>query len=275
MKKLTILVLALWTLNISAQSITINSMIWNNGVTEVNFTVNGITSVTNWEYSTDSGQSWTTLNPVSTSLTNIQINGLSGKNSLVLRTIGANPSGPFTSNTYTTPTNLPVTWAGFDVFKSNNSNVLIWKTASEQNSHYFVPQYSLDLVKWDSIGRIISKGESSSLTEYSFEHTNLPNTNKTIYYRIKQVDLDNTIDYSDITYPKYVLSIVNNTIDNNFEIIKTTEGILIKFNKEQEGYLIDLSGKQFKVKSNEIINIKDGIYILYINNNYSKINIKN
>ncbi|WP_276498447.1 IPT/TIG domain-containing protein [Pontibacter litorisediminis] len=94
---------------------------------------------------------------------------------------------------------LPVELMAFNAALQNNSVLLTWATASEQNNSHFEVEMSRDAKKgFEKIGRVDSKGSNSSIRlNYEFTHR-LGNLSGTIYYRLKQVDLDGTTDYSKV-----------------------------------------------------------------------------
>lgn len=85
----------------------------------------------------------------------------------------------------------------FKVEAKNNSEVnLNWVTSMESNNFKFVIQRSNNLEDWTDIGERKGAGNSAENVYYSFIDEN-PNLGKN-YYRLKQIDYDGTINYSDI-----------------------------------------------------------------------------
>jgi hypothetical protein len=87
---------------------------------------------------------------------------------------------------------LPATITNFSGRKMNNSDMLEWTTASEQNNAYFNLQHGTDGVNFTTIAKVNSKaanGNSSSILNYNFENTK-PQLGHN-YYRLQQVDIDN------------------------------------------------------------------------------------
>lgn len=83
---------------------------------------------------------------------------------------------------------LPVEWASFSVRKINQSGLIQFATASEQNNSHFLVQKSIDGEQFRVIGTIEGAGNSSVINEYSFTDPALNLGSN--YYRIMQVDLD-------------------------------------------------------------------------------------
>lgn len=95
-------------------------------------------------------------------------------------------------------TPLPVELIAFNARKEGNSVQLTWATASELDNDYFVVQMTEDLKgEFKAVGKVKSKVNTTSLRQdYQFNHKG--NFNGTRYYRLKQVDLDGTFEYSKV-----------------------------------------------------------------------------
>ena len=104
-----------------------------------------------------------------------------------------NPERPFRSITAEWRTSLPVRLIKFDAQLENNSSILQWQTADEINFSHFEVERGTDAKKWISIGRV----ETNASGLYKFTDANINNA-KTIYYRLKMVDKDNTYGFSTI-----------------------------------------------------------------------------
>ncbi|MFP5040351.1 reprolysin-like metallopeptidase [Parasediminibacterium sp. JCM 36343] len=92
---------------------------------------------------------------------------------------------------------LPVNWQSFTAIKQSNNTVLLqWKTANEQNNQYFSVEKSADGVSYSSIGTI--KGAASSTTLNEYMYTDAEANTGVVYYRIRQVDADGLSTYSQV-----------------------------------------------------------------------------
>ena len=91
---------------------------------------------------------------------------------------------------------LPTELLGFNAncSSSNNAVKLNWQTGSELNNDYFTIERSLDGQNFISIARIESHGNSSSNNSYHFIDSDAPAG--TLYYRLKQTDLNKNHSYS-------------------------------------------------------------------------------
>jgi hypothetical protein len=90
---------------------------------------------------------------------------------------------------------LPVTWLEMDARLVGPRSVEVtWATATEQNTSHFEVQRSMDAVHYEHVASVPAAGQSLSTIWYSAiddDPEQGPN-----YYRIEQVDLDGTRDFS-------------------------------------------------------------------------------
>ncbi|NUN08884.1 MAG: T9SS type A sorting domain-containing protein [Ignavibacteriaceae bacterium] len=95
---------------------------------------------------------------------------------------------------------LPVELKSFTAKQSGESVVLKWSTATEVNNYGFEIERTeireQGTGKWDMIGFVQGNGNSNSEKSYSFSDRNIEAAVKYIY-RLKQIDTDGRIDYSD------------------------------------------------------------------------------
>ena len=93
---------------------------------------------------------------------------------------------------------LPVELVFFTGQRSQNNVQLKWRTASEVNNNYFAVERSSDGILFQEIGIINGKGNSQSISDYGF--TDYSPVQGVLYYRLKQVDYDANMWYSNIIY---------------------------------------------------------------------------
>ncbi|KAA9338813.1 T9SS type A sorting domain-containing protein [Adhaeribacter soli] len=89
---------------------------------------------------------------------------------------------------------LPVALFGFSAKADKGSVILKWQTAQEVNSAEFIIERSISGIQFESIGLVNAAGSSSSILQYRFEDR-MP-LNGLAYYRLKQIDTDNSFEYS-------------------------------------------------------------------------------
>ncbi|AZQ63488.1 T9SS type A sorting domain-containing protein [Flammeovirga pectinis] len=83
---------------------------------------------------------------------------------------------------------LPVALTQFTANATEDNTVLLeWGTASEQNASHFEVQRSVDNKNWETLGQVEAAGNSNVLIYYNFiDESPLPQA----YYRLHQVDFD-------------------------------------------------------------------------------------
>lgn len=91
---------------------------------------------------------------------------------------------------------VPVQLASFTGKRSASENQLIWKTSQELNTAYFNIERSLNGAQFTTVGTIVAAGESQTVTNYAFKEVISGGNNW--YYRLKLVDRDGKIHYSNI-----------------------------------------------------------------------------
>ncbi len=102
------------------------------------------------------------------------------------------------SGQYVTPYDpvvVPVELISFNTSLVSNVVSVTWTTATEKNNLGFEIERSKDLVNYSSLAFINGKGTSVEHNYYSFIDRN-PLQGKS-YYRLKQIDFDGTISYSE------------------------------------------------------------------------------
>lgn len=101
---------------------------------------------------------------------------------------------------YTIGTNsviLPVELLMFEAIPTSDRQVnLTWVTASEVNNDLFEVQRSSDLANWETIEKVIAKGNSSE-EQYYFTTDLFPLIGRS-YCRLEQLDFDGTLDISEV-----------------------------------------------------------------------------
>ena len=169
------------------QGTVIQFLSYEGSFTATNGVANGLTS-------TDIGVSETSSTPIGFSL---QLNGTGVKYSdFTWATAAAQTKG--TANTTQA---LPVELTTFSASVSDQSVNLNWETATEVNNYGFEVQrqYQVSSSKnqdWENIGFVEGHGNSNSPKYYSYSDKSVEASGK-YFYRLKQVDIDGTFEYSD------------------------------------------------------------------------------
>ncbi|MCU0391118.1 MAG: T9SS type A sorting domain-containing protein, partial [Thermoflexibacter sp.] len=108
--------------------------------------------------------------------------------------VSANRRDNFTSFSKIVPvgTNeiLPVEFLSFDAVRNKSAVDVKWETISERGASHFIVQRSADGKNFVNIGRIQAIGNANTTQKYLF--TDMTPMQGMNYYRLQQVDIDNT-----------------------------------------------------------------------------------
>lgn len=90
---------------------------------------------------------------------------------------------------------LPVELTSFTCKVTNGVNLIQWTTGMELNNDYFVVEKSFDGKIFFPIGEVNGHGRSTTEINYNFTDYNVEGK---MFYRLKQVDFDGSVEYSKI-----------------------------------------------------------------------------
>lgn len=165
---------------------------------------------------------------------------------------------------------LPVNLLNFNAIKKNNTVLLSWITASEQNNKGFEIQRSSDGNNFTSVGWVNGRGNSSIQNHYFF--TDIAPAKGNNFYRLKQIDFDGRNKLSDIQKVNLEttvnFTVYPNPVKNTAQVHLNENAATIK--------LLDISGKELwcKEDSRAAVTItlplqyfSSGIYLLQVTNN--------
>jgi hypothetical protein len=135
---------------------------------------------------------------------------------------------PIITNTATTTisnTILPTHLLGFSAALQSNKTVLLyWNTTNELNTQFFVVEQSTNGKDFTTVETVSAKGTGNNSYYTNKAYTILPTE---LYYRLKTIDKDGSISYSNIIKIKQALangwSIVNNPAKGKL-LIEVTSG---------------------------------------------------
>ena len=91
---------------------------------------------------------------------------------------------------------LPVNWLSFDVVKQGNDGLLNWAVANEDANHHYELQRSTNNASFTTIATVNKSTNGSTTYNYTDAGINTLSAS-VLYYRIKQVDINGRISYSD------------------------------------------------------------------------------
>ncbi|MDF2454796.1 MAG: hypothetical protein K0R51_789 [Cytophagaceae bacterium] len=115
---------------------------------------------------------------------------------------------------------LPVTWLDFTGLRSDQSVVLNWSTATEENNKVFHVQRSIDGVNFVTIDDVLTAGNGNVVRYYEYTDVNAPSGS--VYYRLVQEDINGASSNSKIVIVgpagKLDLALVPNPGNGSFTI---------------------------------------------------------
>ncbi|TAE87102.1 MAG: T9SS C-terminal target domain-containing protein [Bacteroidetes bacterium] len=180
---------------------------------------------------------------------------------------------------------LPVVMRSFTGSANRGDAILRWSTASEYNSRGFSLERSFDGRIFKEVTFINSAGNSNRTNSYSYADREVLVSNKTVYYRLKQVDLSGEYTYTNVVivnsgnrnttevviYPNPVLDVLSVEVESNIEanakmVITDITGKVVKnldmrlvegFNKFSFGEVVELTNGVY------IVNITANGVVLY------------
>jgi hypothetical protein len=90
----------------------------------------------------------------------------------------------------------PVDFISFNLKINNKTTLLNWSTAHEQNNLYFIIEKSTDLNHFNTIGRVDALLLQTTINNYVYIDNEW--SMGTVYYKLKQVDINGAYKYSEI-----------------------------------------------------------------------------
>jgi hypothetical protein len=167
---------------------------------------------------------------------------------------------------------LPVTLLHFDAEKTNNTAMLHWSTATEQNTSHFEVERSSDGKNFNVIGRVTAAGNAATTQNYNLpDRSPLAGSN---YYRLKTVDRDGKLDYSRISTlnfgNSYNILLYPNPAQSEVTVTGVETGMQIDLLNAQ-GYRIgsyQVNNSNFSIP---VEHIASGLYILHIRSKNSEV----
>ncbi|MFY8090938.1 MAG: sialate O-acetylesterase [Chitinophagaceae bacterium] len=158
---------------------------------------------------------------------------------------------------------LPTVFANINVIQKNEINIISWKSLEEINVNNYEVEQSVDGLIFFSIATKKANGSNSI---YTIEHPS-SKQNKIIYYRIKVVNKDGSLDYSKTVQLK------NNLAVNNFKLLQGLhQEISMYFNSPFTGTITVNDLKGSVISKNSIEN-RQGFFSLYLPKIIKGINI--
>jgi hypothetical protein len=166
------------------------------------------------------------------------------------------------------------------LYRDNGNVEISWVTTFEVNSDRFEIERSLDGEKWTVVGEVKAQGNSTIETAYKFiDEAGRDRANKKdLYYRLRQIDKDNTVSLSKIlivrvynTRTLKMVSVTPNPAKNDISVnIQLNEDAFVSMKVLNAGGAMMLN-KSLKVSAgaNTFIldgtsKLKPGLYVLEV-----------
>ncbi len=136
--------------------------------------------------------------------------------------------------------NLSITLVEFSAINVEEINKLTWIVSSEINNAHYEVERTVNGYEFVSVGTVAGAGNYSGELTYSMEDQDFE-LNRINYYRLKWVDFDGLVEYSDL------ISVDNTGVDNN-KVVKTYNLLGQPVNSYSKGIVIDVysDGKTVK-----------------------------
>jgi len=123
-------------------------------------------------------------------------NSISADGSRIVETAYPPQSGTSHAFLLQLPDPVPVELISFSANFINNSVELNWTTATEKNNQGFEVERKISNSEWSKIGFVSGNGTTTEQRAYSFTDKYIA-ANK-YFYRLKQIDYDGSVDYSNL-----------------------------------------------------------------------------
>jgi len=110
-------------------------------------------------------------------------------------TANSGPNGNFSIVRITADDPVPVELTSFSASVTGDNVILEWTTATELNNLGFEVQRKSQDTKFEAVGYVSGSGTTTEPRNYFFTDSKIPNGQYT--YRLKQMDFDGVVSYSD------------------------------------------------------------------------------
>jgi hypothetical protein len=104
-----------------------------------------------------------------------------------------------------------------------DGNFLTWSTKSESNSQYFIIERSINGIDFERVGKVNAEGNSTKVNEYSFSDLNKNKKYTRYFYRLVQLDFDDTESFS------HVVVLIRNSEERLFQITSMNSSIIDRY----------------------------------------------
>jgi len=187
-------------------------------------------------------------------------------------------SGALTNKSFTHAASvqsfLPGTLVNWTAKLDKNKVLLNWTTTIEKNSVHFTVEKSFNGVEFTDAAVLFAAGNSNIRKQYVFSEK-LSHNAKNIYYRLRMVDMDDNIKYSDVrvvrgnTPENVKLEVYPNPTANDLKLTISSEWVNEKLLIEVYNLNGRLVRSRLNEKSREVetLSVKDlttGMYVVKV-----------
>lgn len=167
---------------------------------------------------------------------------------------------------------LPVTLKYFSGYTTNNASTLEWASVSEKNSSHFEIERSTNAINFQMIGKVSAAGDSKSVRQYTYQDYTM--ADGIYYYRLKQVDLDGSFEYSRIISLKVTaattIKVYPNPVNDQLSIQSEIEINSVEITNPS-GIKLQSARPNSHYYNIEMTKLPAGLYLIKINNEVFKI----
>lgn len=174
----------------------------------------------------------------------------------------------FSVSQWLQPVFFPVVLVRFTARKTENTVLLEWQTATEQNNRGFAIERSGDGVQFQEIGFVPGAGNSQTAREYRFEDT--LKADGVCFYRLRQLDFDGSEHLSQVVSVYRSKSADCPAILQNLYAVGDPIVLPEGFSPQADVSFFDLSGqilRQGKANNWKLAAPERGIFVLHIRDN--------
>ncbi len=137
---------------------------------------------------------------------------------------------------------LPVEWGQVSGNACGESNCLTWETLQEKNTSHFTVERSYDGQEWTPVGdEVAAQGFSTESNTYQLSDAAFMRERS--FYRIKQVDLDGSMDYSE------TIRIDNHSLRNKLVPYPNPTVDRVRFYSAEEVLMIQVTSHDARVNT--------------------------
>jgi len=181
--------------------------------------------------------------------------------------------------------NLPVELISFTARSVDNNVDLNWSTASEENNAGFEVQRSFDGRNFETIDFVEGRGTTSEIQHYRFTDLDITSAaiQTTVYYRLKQIDLNGQFEIFDIAAVELDIEIAQFEITKVIGTRGNTRMINVYFQADERTSKVDVtlvninsayiqrnriqvSDTGMNMIEYDLVDAPDGFYVISINN---------